>query len=198
MVLEDTPFRDMTKEILLKVTEPKVEGSINLHELFLENTLDFFVFFSSVTAVLGNAGQSNYSAANEFMASLAEQRRQQGLAASIINIGPIPGVGYIEREVALARMETNLSQIRGYSFIAERDFLQLFAEAVEAGRPGSAGPIEITTGFRSVSLGDHLTPIWFSNPIMGNFLLYEEAADPAISNKKPKVPLKEQIMQAKS
>lgn len=73
----------------MKVTRPKVEGSIYLDELFQDTSLDFFVFFSSLAAVTGNLGQSNYSAANCFMSGLAEQRRQKGLAASVINIGPV-------------------------------------------------------------------------------------------------------------
>jgi hybrid polyketide synthase / nonribosomal peptide synthetase ACE1 len=95
VVLDDVSFRDMSIDQLLKVTQPNVEGSINLTNLFTENTLDFFVFFSSAAAVVGYAGQSNYSAANLFMSGLAEQRHKCGLAASIINIGPILGVEYL-------------------------------------------------------------------------------------------------------
>ena len=74
MVLRDTPTRDMTIENMQDVLRPKVDGSVYLHELFSENNLDFFIFFSSMVAVIGNIGQSNYSAAHGFMASLAAQR----------------------------------------------------------------------------------------------------------------------------
>jgi hybrid polyketide synthase / nonribosomal peptide synthetase ACE1 len=79
----------MTLENFLNGTKPKVEGSLHLDGLFQENTLEFFVFFSSVVSTVGRPGQANYSAANRFMAGLAEQRRQKGLAASVIHIGPI-------------------------------------------------------------------------------------------------------------
>ncbi|KAF1963939.1 polyketide synthase, partial [Bimuria novae-zelandiae CBS 107.79] len=78
MVLQDIGFRDMSSDAMQKVLRPKVVGSINLERLVKGLDLDFFVFFSSATAIIGNAGQSNYSAANMFMTSLAEQRRQRG------------------------------------------------------------------------------------------------------------------------
>jgi hybrid polyketide synthase / nonribosomal peptide synthetase ACE1 len=138
VVLQDTQLRDMSHDNLLRVTRPKVEGSINLDTLFKDSPLDFFVFFSSATMVIGNPGQSNYAAANAFMCSLAEQRRKRGQAASVINIGPILGVGY------LAQQDMDLSsqaESGGYTFISESDFHQLFAEAVLAGRPGGSTPI---------------------------------------------------------
>ena len=197
MVLQDTPFRDMTEEKMLTVTRPKVEGSIHLDELFFKDALDFFIFFSSIVAVLGNAGQSNYSAANAFMTSLARQRRRKGLAASVINIGPILGVGYIAQEDLHLRMRADLLQ-RGLICMAEQDFLQLFAEGIVVGRSGSTGPIEITTGFAEVSLNARIQPVWFSNPLMSQFLLHEETTNQAVGNKKIEVPLKAQIAQAQS
>lgn len=81
MVLQDIGFRDMSADAMEKVLRTKVTGSINLDRLVKGLDLEFFVFFSSATAIIGNAGQSNYSAANLFMTSLAEQRRQRGETA---------------------------------------------------------------------------------------------------------------------
>ena len=101
MVLHDSLFPDVELDRVQKVVRPKVAGSIYLDEIFSDKTkpLDFFVFFSSVAYVTGNAGQSIYGAANAFMASLASQRRRRGLAASVINIGAILGAGYVSREL---------------------------------------------------------------------------------------------------
>ncbi|KAJ8068177.1 hypothetical protein OCU04_003747 [Sclerotinia nivalis] len=83
--LENIPIRDTTLENVLRGTRPKVEGSIHPKDVFQENTSDFFIFFSSVVSTIGRPGQANYSAANMFMPGLAEQRRQKGLAVSVIH-----------------------------------------------------------------------------------------------------------------
>ncbi len=66
---------------LSQVLSAKVEGTRVLDETFAKEELDFFVLFSSIAAVFGNAGQSDYGFANSFMDSYAahrEQLREQG------------------------------------------------------------------------------------------------------------------------
>ncbi|RYP10842.1 hypothetical protein DL764_000394 [Monosporascus ibericus] len=196
MVLDDTPIRNMNKESMLKVTRPKVEGSIHLNDLFQEDTLDFFIFFSSVTVVIGNIGQSNYTTANAFMTSLARQRRDRGLAASIINIGPVLGVGYIaqkdlDRTAAFERSGA-------YVYLAEQDVHQLFGEAVAAGRPFSSLPIEITTGVRRISAAEEFKPLWASDPMMSHFVKNSESSGAGLNDSKSKVSLKTQLAEAKN
>ena len=80
--------------------------------------LDFFVMFSSMAAVLGNIGQSSYSACNAFEDSLAQYRRQVlGLPGLAINWGPITGAGVMERESRVAKLMT----MGGMGFIHARD-----------------------------------------------------------------------------
>ena len=55
---------NMTFEDFVRVLKPKVEGSARLDELFSDANLDFFIMLSSTASLIGNAGQSNYSAAN--------------------------------------------------------------------------------------------------------------------------------------
>ncbi|MDZ7309484.1 MAG: amino acid adenylation domain-containing protein, partial [candidate division KSB1 bacterium] len=71
-----------------RVLAPKLKGASNLHELTLDDPLDFFVMFSSAASVLQAAGQSNYAAANAFLDQLAHYRRHHGLPALTINWGP--------------------------------------------------------------------------------------------------------------
>lgn len=144
-MLRDALFPDVDVERLQKVLQPKVQGSIYLDEIFVEDTLDFFVFFSSVSYITGNAGQSIYGAANAFMAGLAAQRRARGLAASVINIGVILGTGYVSRELTLQQQEY-LRKV-GHSWLSEQDAHEIFAEGVLASRPESTDSREFETGF---------------------------------------------------
>lgn len=67
--------------------------------------LDFFVMFSSMASILGNKGQSSYSACNAFQDSLAHYRRHVlGVPGLAINWGPISGAGVLEREGRVARL----------------------------------------------------------------------------------------------
>ncbi len=60
-----------TPEIAASIIAPKVTGTLVLEEIFQEKTLDFFVLFSSISAVIGGAGQVDYCAANCFLDAFA-------------------------------------------------------------------------------------------------------------------------------
>jgi len=76
-VLRDSYVRNKTADDLRAVFAPKVHGTRFLDEATKDETLDFFVTFSSLAAVTGNAGQCDYSFANHFMDSFAQQREQR-------------------------------------------------------------------------------------------------------------------------
>lgn len=76
-----------------KVLAPKVSGAWNLHLLTEALPLDFFVLFSSGSAVMGAAGQGNYAAANAFLDGLAHYRAARGLPGLSINWGAWSEVG---------------------------------------------------------------------------------------------------------
>lgn len=195
VVLRDTHLSDMSLETLLQNTLPKVEGSIYLSEEFSQDNLDFFVFLSSASVASGTPGQSAYVAANMFMVGLAEQRRRLGLAASVINIGPIAGVGFLahQQENPFAAMKAAM----GFTYLSERDFHQMFAEAVLAGRPQSMSPAEITSGIRHVSSNEQSPPIWTTNPIMGHFVLRAETSSvDELSGRRHRPLLKTQLLNA--
>jgi len=60
------------------VLAPKVRGALALDEVFRGRPLDFFVLFSSVTAVLAQPGQVDYVAANAFLDAFAQERAARG------------------------------------------------------------------------------------------------------------------------
>lgn len=74
---------------------PKVAGTWNFHNL-LPSGLDFFVSLSSISAMIGVPGQTNYAAANTYQDALAFWRRSQGEEAISLNLSAIFGVGVLE------------------------------------------------------------------------------------------------------
>ncbi|KAI0175964.1 ketoacyl-synt-domain-containing protein [Hypoxylon sp. FL1284] len=166
MVLRDMRFDEMAVADYTDVLKPKVDGSKNLDELFYSTDLEFFIFFSSVTTIVGTTSQSNYATANMFMSSLAAQRRRRGVPASIIDIGMLTGIGYI------AQMEENRmlaveAQLRHYGLgtINEAHWHKVWAEAIITGRPGSGLDPELITG-----LVPGLEAPWAHVPMLSHYV----------------------------
>ncbi|WP_170068075.1 type I polyketide synthase [Lentzea guizhouensis] len=78
-VLADGTVSALTAEQVHTALRPKVDAAWNLHRL--TSGLAAFVMFSSAVGVVGNPGQANYGAANNFLDALAHRRRAQGLPA---------------------------------------------------------------------------------------------------------------------
>lgn len=97
MVLDDDLLDQQGWERFERVLSPKIGGAWNLHQLTLDDQLDFFVLFSSIASVLGTEAQGNYAAANAFLDALAPHRRALGLPAHTVNWGAISDVGYVSR-----------------------------------------------------------------------------------------------------
>lgn len=171
MVLEDKMFADMSFATLSNVLGPKIQGTSNLDKLFSKDSLDFFMLFSSLASVVGNRGQSNYGAANMFMTSLAAQRRKRRLAASVIDIGMILGIGYIAQS---GIYETTLRRYN-YMSISESEFHQIFAEAILAGTPTSGQQSEIITGLHKLdtSAVEAVETFWYGNPRFSHYVVEE-------------------------
>lgn len=74
-----------------------MEGAWNLHRALLGKDLDFFVLFSSISAIVGQPNQANYAAANTFLDSFVQYRHSLGLPASVVNIGVMEDVGYVSQ-----------------------------------------------------------------------------------------------------
>jgi len=78
---------DLTEDELAAVTRPKMLGAIVLSELIRRTGADFFVMFSSTTALFGSGRMSAYGAANAFLDSFAHTLRSSGIPALSVNFG---------------------------------------------------------------------------------------------------------------
>ncbi len=58
------------------VLAPKINGTIALHEEFINEKLDFFITFSSIAGVLGKIGQADYAYANCFLDNFTAYREE--------------------------------------------------------------------------------------------------------------------------
>ena len=73
-ILDDGILQLLDERRVRQVMAPKVEGAWNLHALTRDAALDFFVLFSSVSAIVPGlaVGQSDYAAANAYMDYVAQ------------------------------------------------------------------------------------------------------------------------------
>lgn len=63
-----------TADDMKDVLAPKVFGTVNLDEATKDDELDFFAMFSSISALSGKVGQSDYTYANSFLDFFAQMR----------------------------------------------------------------------------------------------------------------------------
>ncbi|MCM3887356.1 SDR family NAD(P)-dependent oxidoreductase [Frankia sp. R82] len=138
-VLADTVVTSLEPDALHTVLAPKVDGAWLLHQATADLDLAAFVLFSSVTGLLGTAGQANYTAANTFLDALAHHRRAAGRPAVSLAWGHWAEAG------GLAGQLTATDQARmaraGIAPMSNADGLALFDQAltVTSGDAPAAG-----------------------------------------------------------
>ncbi|KAF8503015.1 ketoacyl-synt-domain-containing protein [Hysterangium stoloniferum] len=94
LVLSDKSFANQTEDDFEKVFDAKTTAFQNLSHALDINTLDFFVSFSSVAALFGSAGQSNYTSASSALEGMTNGYRN---AFSLV----VPGItdsGWLVRD----------------------------------------------------------------------------------------------------
>ncbi|CAJ2500303.1 Uu.00g031560.m01.CDS01 [Anthostomella pinea] len=143
MVLRDGIFDTMDAEAFNAAGAPKARGALALHTRFE----------TSISAVLGNTGQSNYSAANNCLDALALHRNVDGLAASSLVLPMVLGVGVVAEDDSDA-LETSLLR-KGMYGIDEEEMLRGFEVAMLAPHtPETEVPqSQLITGIDATELG---------------------------------------------
>ena len=97
VILEDALLADLTAESLARTLHAKVGGLLHLDKHTRKCPLEVFMTFSSVSALIGNTGQTSYVVGNAFLDAFAHYRRSQGLPATSINFGAISDVGILKK-----------------------------------------------------------------------------------------------------
>jgi len=104
MILKDSMLPNMSIDDFENIWAAKAQGAWNLHTLTKSMSLNYFVMFSSISSVIGNKGQANYAAANEYLDALVVERQRLNLASLSVNIGSIVDVGVVAQDKRLRKM----------------------------------------------------------------------------------------------
>lgn len=93
------------EQVYREVYGPKAIGAMNLHLATLEDKLDIFIMFSSISSILHYPGQTDYTSANMFLDSLAEYLDHRGLTALSIQWPAWREIGIANRMGAVDETE---------------------------------------------------------------------------------------------
>ncbi|KAK7744551.1 Type I Iterative PKS [Cytospora paraplurivora] len=151
MVLNDSMLPNMTIEKWKGTLSPKVDGALALTEAMRNHneSLDFFVMTSSISATAGQPGQTNYAAANAFLDNLALTLRLKGLPATSLVLPMVLGVGVVAESESL---EGQISR-RGLYGADEREMLRSFAAAMSQPRPTPSTVSSIDQNHSAIIMG---------------------------------------------
>ncbi|KAJ5273172.1 polyketide synthase [Penicillium angulare] len=161
MVLRDSVFENMSYQQWIESTQPKVQGSWNLHSCFPD--VDFFLILSSFAGVFGSRGQSNYAAAGAYEDALSAYRHSLGMKGTTIDLGIMQDVGVLAEK----GITDYLREWEGPCGIREAEFHALINHTLACELSGEPSPSQIATGFatsRTVQKSGIRTPFYFSDP----------------------------------
>jgi len=88
---------DKTQESFQRVFDAKATAASWLLRLLSPKSGQRWLFFSSVVARFGNAGQTDYAAANDYLCKLAVHLRNRGVWACALDLTAFSGVGMASR-----------------------------------------------------------------------------------------------------
>ena len=133
-VLADAVLAKQDAISLSIVYAPKACGAWGLHAAGAMSAVDIVGLFSSVAALLGGLGQTNYAAANSCLDALAESRRAHGLVANSVQWGAWAEIGMAARGTASVRMAA-MEAATGFGRISLANGLSALGTSVQPGSP---------------------------------------------------------------
>ncbi|KAJ5279937.1 hypothetical protein N7478_005309 [Penicillium angulare] len=170
MIVRDQFIPDMSHKNWRDVLAVKVAGAWNLHHALsgYDSALHFFIVCGSVTGVMGNAGQVNYSSANAFLSSFAQYRIENGLPASVVNLGGVDDVGFLATQDLTLRARMRSAAVR---LLHEQEVIDGFELAmvhsgpkktIESSNGSLQPPNNVIVGMNSTKSlkGPSVRPLW--------------------------------------
>jgi len=104
-ILDDALLINQSWRKFEQVMLPKITGAWQLHCETRRYALDHFVLFSAGAAILGNPGQTNYTAANAFLDALSHLRHAEGYPGLSISWGPWSDGGMAADPTRMRRLQ---------------------------------------------------------------------------------------------
>lgn len=155
-MIQDAIFERMTFEQWEGTTSGKITGSMNLHNQFQD--LDFFIMLSSLTGIVGNVSQANYTAGGTFQDALALYRTANGMPALSIDLGMVKSVGYVAEATGVSERLTKL----GYISLEEDEVLRLIESGITTPHRTGSRSCQIVTGLGAFATADDIH--WREDP----------------------------------
>jgi len=179
-VLQDALLANQSPASFGAVLAPKLEGWLRLRRLL--NRVDaqpFVVHFSSIAALLGSPGQSNYGAANGALEALAEAA-DPGLALQLaVQWGPWAGTGMTS---ALAERDRQRFDALGVRLLAPQQALEALGQLLRRGLSGVVAVLDFDGQCLAAQLPPRqaavLGPLLNESPASSNYLQELAAAPP--------------------
>jgi NAD(P)-dependent dehydrogenase (short-subunit alcohol dehydrogenase family)/acyl carrier protein len=154
MVVANENFTKMSFDEWMASTAPKVQGTWNLHHASVAAgvDLDFFLMFSSVSGIVGQAGQANYASGNSFQDAFAQYRNGLGLAASVVDMGAVEDVGWIsEHQGMMSKMSRS-----GFKPVLEQEVIDAMTISMMVhNKPGKAAEKALAVASKNSSYFVH-------------------------------------------
>jgi hypothetical protein len=130
----------------------KVQSTWNLHTVSLETQqpITSFITISSVSGLIGQKGQTNYAGGNVFQDPFAAYRRNIGLPAISVILGPVEDVGVINANERLRDRFDNRfwTGINGIMLRRIHDFALLQQHMDPEKRLSNSGDTQLITGVK--------------------------------------------------
>lgn len=119
---EDGVIQAKSADSVERVFSPKLHGTLLVAELVASEPLDFFVVFSSTSALLGPPGQVDYVGANAFLNAFAEQRTRAGRFTVAVDWGvwnEVGAAGGLSDRLRGVPAESPLHRLTGHPLLEE-------------------------------------------------------------------------------